>query len=278
MRRRTFLGLLAATVASRPNIAFAQVSTKGPLIAVLSSASQAPSQRWLTGFPQGLRELGYVEGRDYEIEYRYADGDLTRLPALANELIRLKPKVIVTGNTVAALAAKQATVSVPIVIAVTFDPIGLGMAASYARPEGNVTGIFADYTSLVGKQLELGFELIPGAKRAGMLVNVNNVNAAVRQGAETAAQAMAVNLIPAEIRTPADIESAFRTLARERVSIVVALADAMFVNERWRMVELAITAQLPVVYGFQEHVEGGGLMSYGIDLHESFPARGCLRR
>jgi putative tryptophan/tyrosine transport system substrate-binding protein len=114
-----------------------------------------------------LQELGYVEGRDYEIEYGYADGDLTRQPALVDELIRYKPSVIVAGNTAAALAAKQATVSVPIVIALTFDPIGLGMAASYARPEGNVTGIFADYTSLVGKQLELGFEFIPGAKRAG---------------------------------------------------------------------------------------------------------------
>jgi putative ABC transport system substrate-binding protein len=121
----------------------------------------------------------------------------------------------------------------------------------------------------VGKQLELGFELMPGAKRAGMLVNLNN-SPIVRQGAETAAQAMAANLIPVEIRTPADIDSAFQTLARERVRIVIALADLMFLNERRRMAELAIAAQLPVVYGFREHVEAGGLMSYGVDMRANF--------
>jgi ABC-type uncharacterized transport system substrate-binding protein len=121
----------------------------------------------------------------------------------------------------------------------------------------------------VGKQLELGFELVPGAKRAGMLVNVNNVTI-VRQGAETAAQAMAANLIPVEIRTPADIDSAFQTLARERVRVVIALADPMFLYERRRMAELAIAAQLPVAYAFREHVEAGGLMSYGVDLRANY--------
>jgi putative tryptophan/tyrosine transport system substrate-binding protein len=269
-RRREFIGLVAGAVASRPFTALAQVPTTRPLIGVLLGGSKAATERYRIGLPQGLQELGYVEGRDCEIEYRYADGDLTRFPALASELVQLKPKVIVVAATLAALAVKQATVSIPIVIGLTFDPIGLGMGASYAQPKGNVTGIFADYASLVGKQLELGFELIPGAKRAGMLVNLDNVNAAVRRGAETAAQAMAANLIPAEIRTPADIDSAFRTLARERVTIVVALADAMFVNERWHMAELAISAQLPVVYGFREHVEAGGLMSYGVNLRAAF--------
>jgi putative ABC transport system substrate-binding protein len=270
MRRRQFIVLFAAAVASRPVIAFAQVSTKRPLIAVLIGASQAASQHWRNGLPQGLQELGYVEGRDYDIEYRYADGDLTRQPVLVDELIRHKPNVIVVGNTTAALAAKQATASIPIVMAISADPVSLGLAESDARPIGNVTGIFVDYGSLVGKQLELGFELMPGAKRAGMLVNVNSVNAALRRGAETAAQAMAANLISVEIRTPADIDSAFQTLARERVRIVIALVDPMFLNERRRMAELAIAAQLPVVYGFREHVEAGGLMSYGIDVRENF--------
>jgi putative tryptophan/tyrosine transport system substrate-binding protein len=173
----------------------------------------------------------------------------------------------VTANILGALAAKQATASIPIVT-ISGDPVALGLAVSDARPKGNVTGIFVDYVSLVGKQLELGFELVPGAKRAGMLVNVNNVTI-VRQGAETAAQAMAANLIPVEIRTPADIHSAFQTLARERVRIVIALADPMFLNERQRMGELAIAAQLPVAYAFREHVEAGGLMSYGVDLRAS---------
>src|SRR6266542_4406909 len=130
MKRREFLGLLAGAVASRPFVALAQVPTKRPLIAVLIGGSQAASERYRSGLPQGLQELGYVEGRDYEIEYRYAEGDLTRQQALANELVRHKPNVIVVANTLGALAAKQATVTVPIVIALTFDPIGLGIAAS----------------------------------------------------------------------------------------------------------------------------------------------------
>ncbi len=268
MRRRQFIVLFAAAAASRPFITLAQVSTKRPLIAVLIGGSQAASQHWRNGLPQGLQELGYVEGRDYDIEYRYADGDVTRQPVLVDELIRHKPNVIVAGNGLATLAAKQATVSIPIV-GITADPVAFGLAASQARPKGNVTGIFVDYVSLVGKQLELGFELMPGTKRAGMLVNVNNTTI-VRQGAEIAAQAMAANLIPVEIRTPADIDSAFQTLARERVRIVIALADPMFLNERRRMAELAIAAQLPVVYGFREHVEDGGLMSYGVDLRENW--------
>jgi ABC-type uncharacterized transport system substrate-binding protein len=256
MKRREFIGLLAAAATWRPVIALGQGPGQRPLIAVLSGVSQTAHQYLRNAFQQGLQELGYVEGRDYDIEYRYEEGDVTRGPALVDELIRHKPSVIVVANVRGALAAKQATVSIPIVVGGTLDPVDLGLAASHARPKSNVTGIFVDQSSLVGKQLELGFELLPGAKRAGMLVNVNNL-ATVRQGAETAVQAMAANLIPVEIRTPADIDSAFQTLARERVRIVIALVDPMFLNERRRMAELAIAAKLPVVYGFREHVEAG---------------------
>jgi putative tryptophan/tyrosine transport system substrate-binding protein len=267
MRRRDFIVLFAAAVASRPVITLGQVSAQRPLIAVLLGGSQTASQHTRNAFTQALQELGYVEGRDYDIEYRYADGDVTRQPMQADELIRHKPNVIVATNALAGFAAKQATASIPIVTVTGADPVSLGLATSLARPKGNVTGLYVDYASLVGKQLELGFELMPGAKRAGMLVNVNNVTI-VRQGAETAAQAMAANLIPVEIRTPADIESAFQTLARERVRIAIALAD--FLNERGRMAELAIAAQLPVVYAYREHVEAGGLMSYGINVRANF--------
>jgi putative ABC transport system substrate-binding protein len=271
MRRRTFLGLLAVAVASRPFIALAQVSTKRPLIAVLIVPSQATSQEYRSAFTQRLQELGYVERRDYEIEYRYADGDLTRLPTLADELIRLKPNVIVVSSSAAALAAKQATASIPIVAAATFDPVSLGLAASYARPERNVTGIVAGWDTIVGKQLELGFELVPGAKLVGMLVDAGFAPGAFfRRGAEIAARATGAKLLSVDVRAPADLDAAFQTLTRERVSIVIVHPDPMFLNERRRIAELAIAAQLPVVYGFREHVEDGGLMSYGIDLHENF--------
>jgi putative ABC transport system substrate-binding protein len=270
MRRREFIVLVGGAALASPVTARAQVSARRPLVAVIIGASQAASERWRKGLPQGLEELGRIEGRDYDIEYRYADGDLTRQPAIIDEVIRRKPALIVVGNGLAAVAAKQATASIPIVVASSFDPVGLGLAASYAHPKENATGIFVDMASLVGKQLELGFELTPGAKRAGLLVNVNNTNAAVRQGIETAAQTMSARLISAEIRTPADIDIAFQTLARERVSTVIAIADAMFLNERRRMAELAIAARLPVVYGFREQVEAGGLMSYGVDLRETW--------
>src|SRR6266536_5606410 len=153
MKRREFLGLLAGAVASRPFVALAQVPTKRPLIAVLIGGSQAASERYRSGLPQGLQELGYVEGRDYEIEYRYAEGDLTRLPALVDELIQRKPSAIVVGNTPAAVAAKRATASIPIIAATTGNPVGAGLASSEARPQGNVTGIISGLGSLVGKQL-----------------------------------------------------------------------------------------------------------------------------
>jgi putative ABC transport system substrate-binding protein len=268
-RRREFLGLVAAAMASRPVIAPAQVSTKRPLIAVLSAASQATSQRWIGGFPQGLQELGYVAGRDYEIEYRYGDGDHTRLPLLAEGLVRHKPNVIVTGSSGATLAAKQAAGDIPIVFAGTAEPVALGLAASQARPGGSVTGIVSNLDSLAGKQLELGFELMPGRKRAGLLVDVGSpVSAFVRQGAEIAARAMTV--ISIEVRASGDIDPAFQTLTRERVNLVVVPPDPMFLNERRRIAELAIAARLPAVYGLREHVEDGGLMSYGVDLRENF--------
>src|SRR5262249_39486586 len=219
----------------------------------------------------GLQELGYAEGQDYEIEYRYAEGDLTRQPVLVDELIRHKPSVLVTGAASGALAAKRVTSSIPIVYTGAVDPVSIGLATSIARPDENVTGIFADYASLLGKQLELGFELVPGAKRAGILFNVNNVTAVMlRRGAESAAQAMAVDLISAEIRSPADIDMAFQTFVREQVNVVVVSPDPTFLNERRHMAELAVAARLPVVYEEREHIEDGGLMSYGIDLRENW--------
>jgi putative tryptophan/tyrosine transport system substrate-binding protein len=271
MMRREVIGLLAVIVASWRAIALAQVPTKRPLIAVLLGASQATSKATRSAFTQRLQDVGYFEGRNYDIEYRYADGDLTRIPALVDELIRLKPSVIVVGNSTAALAAKRATASIPIVAAVTFDPVSLGLVASQARPEGNVTGIVGSWDTLVGKQLELGFELVPRGKLAGMLVDVGSQGTGfLRKGAENAAQALGARLLSVEVRAPADIDAAFQALTRADVNIVIVPTDPMFLNERRRIAELAIAAQLPIVCGFREHVDDGGLMSYGIDLRENF--------
>jgi putative ABC transport system substrate-binding protein len=271
MRRREFIALVGGA-AAWPHGVLAQVSTKRPLIVVLVGASQAASQRWVSGFPQGLQELGYVEHRDYEIEYRYAAGDLRRITVLMDELIRLGPNVIVVGTTTAAVEAKQATAVIPIVAtAFSVDPTSLGLAATLAHPQGNVTGIFGNLDSLAGKQLELGFELMPAAKRIGMLVNASNkASAMLRQAAESAVGVMAATLFPIEVEAPADIDAAFQVLQRERVNIVIVPPDPTFLSERRRIAELASRAQLPVVYGLREHVEDGGLISYGIDLRENW--------
>jgi putative tryptophan/tyrosine transport system substrate-binding protein len=270
-RRRCFLALTATILVLAWTSAVAEVSTHRPLIALLLGGSQAIVERWLGGFPEELNALGYGEHRDYEIEYRFADGDLGRLPRLAAELTLLHPDVIVVGGTAAALASKRAGPNVPIVIAAATNPVWFGLARDLARPEGNVTGMLAGFESLAGKQLKLGLQLFPGKKRVGMLLNTSNVVSEVhRQNAETAAQTKAAELSSVTASTPMALNIAMHELANRRVDYVIVPADAMFLNERQRIAELALAVKLPAVYALREHVEAGGLMSYGVDLREQF--------
>src|SRR6266516_2807291 len=174
-KRRCFLALTATILVLPWTSALAEVSIHRPLIALLLGGSQATVERWLGGFAEEMNAVGYAEHRDYEIEYRYADGNLNRLPKLAAELALLHPDVIVVGGTAAALASKRAGPSVPIVIAAATNPVWFGLAKDLARPGGNVTGMLAGFESLAGKQLELGLQLLPGKKLVGMLVNASNV-------------------------------------------------------------------------------------------------------
>jgi len=271
MRRRDFVALVAATLAMGSVKAPAQSSTRRPLIAVLLGGSQTTVQRWLGGLPDELQLLGYVEHRNFEAEYRYADGDLGRLPRLVAELASLNPDVIVVANTAAALAAKRAAPNIPIVVAAATNPVHFGLAKDRARPGGNVTGMLAGFEELVGKQLELGLQLLPGKKRVGMLVNNANVtNEIYRQNAEIAAQTKAADFSWATASTPTGLNTAMNELANKHVDYVVVPADAMFLNERRRLAELAMTAKLPAVYALREHAEDGGLMSYGVDLRQQF--------
>jgi len=271
IRRRHFVALGVATLAFGSAKALAQVSTHRPHIAMLLVGSQTTVQRWLGGFPEGLQALGYVEHRDYEIEYRFADGNLGRLTKLAAELVSLNPDVVVVGGTAAALAAKRVGLGIPIVVAAATDPVRFGLAKDRARPGGNVTGMLAGLEGLAGKQLELGLQLLPGKKRAGMLVNNANVTSELhRQDAETAAQTKAVDLSWVTASMPTDLITAMNELANRRVDYVIVPADAMFLSERRRIAELAMTANVPAVYAFREHADDGGLMSYGVDLREQF--------
>jgi putative ABC transport system substrate-binding protein len=275
MRRRDFIGLLGgAAVASRPLPAFAQSPSRRPLIAAQLGGSKTVVDRYFGGFSQGMRELGYIEGRDYGFEVRYADGNVSRIPAQIEELVRLKPDIIVSGTTAGVIAAKKLSDTIPIVCADLTNPIEFGVAASYARPGGNVTGVLVTVEDLPSKLLALALEVVPGAKKIGLLVHSDNpIQPALQRSLDVAVNALGIELTVLEIVSPDDLHAAFQRLAREHVKMVLMLQDLMFLNERKRIALFAMAERLPTTFGFRENVEDGGLMSYGTDLRESFGAR-----
>src|SRR5262249_49037828 len=198
----------------------------------LSTITSTTAAHW-SGFSQGLQELGYVEGRNIDIVYRYADGDQEPLPQLADELVRLKPDVIVTGSTNATLAVKQATAAIPIVCTILTDPVAFGLVESQARPGGQVTGILTTLDGLTGKQLELLLELVPGATRIGIMLNTRNrPHTLYQQDVRAAATSLHVTLVPVDIRTANDLADGFQTFVHERVGLVLMLGDPLVMTER----------------------------------------------
>src|SRR5215472_4584467 len=274
VKRREFITLLGGTAASSCAWSFAaltQVPTKRPRITFLGGSGPTPTAKFTGAFIEGMRALGYTEGRDFEMEYRWAGGYLERVPALAEESVRRGSDVIVVGNPQATVVAKDATKTIPIVGALLDDPVGLGLIKSDAKPGGNVTGLLSSLPGLPAKQLELARDLIPGATRIGLLVNPTNVSDLnQRREMETATAAMAVTLIPVETRTPGDLDPVFPALARERVDVVIALRDPLFFTQRRTIAAAALAARLPTIYAFREAVDDGGLISYGIDLSQNY--------
>jgi putative ABC transport system substrate-binding protein len=272
--RREFIALLSGAAASScawPVAAFAQVPSKRPRITFLGGSLPTPSAKLVAAFIEGMRALGYSEGRDFEMEYQWAEGYLDRLPALAEESVRRGSDVIVVANVQAAVASKDATKTIPIVSALLDDPVGLGLIKNDAKPGGNVTGLLSSLPGLPAKQLELVRDLMPGATRIGLLVNPTNVSdLSQRQEMETAGAAMAVKLIPVETRTPQDIDPVFPALARERVDVVIVLRDPLFFTLRRTIAAAALAARLPTIYAFREAVDDGGLISYGINISQNF--------
>ena len=271
LKRREFIGGFAAVAVLRPVGGVAQVASKRPLVAYLVGGSKSAADRYFGGFSQGMRELGYVAGTDYAFDGRYADGDLARAPALVEELIGLKPDVIMSGIMAGVVAAKKLTDTIPIVSPSLVDPVGFGFAASHARPGGNVTGMLLTVEDLPSKLLGLTVELVPGARKVGVLVNVNNPNHPPQlRNMEAAAHALGVALLPVGVALPEDLHAAFQTLAREEVKAVLAPIDAMLLSERKRIALFAAAVHLPTVFTAREHVEDGGLMSYGVDVREAW--------
>jgi putative tryptophan/tyrosine transport system substrate-binding protein len=244
----------------------AQQPTKVPRIGYLVASNPSPASARIEAFRQGLRDLGYIEGQNLIIEYRYAEGKLDRLPELAAELVRLKVDAIFVQSTSAVQAAKKATTTVPIV-SVSGDPVGLGLVASLARPGGNVTGLANLTSELAGKRLELLKEVVPSVSRVAVLWNPVASSSALRmRETEAAAPSLGIKLQPVEVREANDFERAFSALKRERADALFPLRSPFISNHVKRIVELAAKNRVPGMYDASEFPEAGGLMSYGTML------------
>jgi len=268
--RRAFIagtfGLLAAPLA-----AGAQRAGKVYRIGFLGGTSRTANTDMTNAFSQGLRELGYVEGQSIAIEYRYADGKYQRFPDYVNELVRLKVDVMVVVPTAAALAAKNATGTIPIVTVAVFDPVESGLVASLARPGKNVTGLtLIAGPEIVGKYLELLKESVPKASRLAVLWNpANPAHPSLVTEAEKSARALGLQLQLAGARGPDEVDNALAAVTRERAGALMVLPDSMFLAERTRLADLATKNHLPAMYGLRLHVEAGGLMAYSANLRDS---------
>jgi putative tryptophan/tyrosine transport system substrate-binding protein len=270
MRRRRFIQLIGSSAFVRPRLSVAQSSTK-PVVGILMSVSQTAAAAWIQAFEDGLQELGYIVPRDIDIAVRYPEGDNARLPGLAEELVHLKPKVILTTSVLSTRAAQQATAAIPLVNAILVDPIGFGFAASIAHPGGQVTGILASLDTLQGKQLEIGGEAIHGVTKVGFLYDTSNPPlATVARQLETAAASLNIMFVRADVSAAEDLDVALQSLSHEHVGLVFVPQSPLFFTERSRIAALAIATHLPTLYGFREHVEGGGLISYNISIRENF--------
>jgi putative tryptophan/tyrosine transport system substrate-binding protein len=272
VQRRDFLVAAGALLAA-PLGAAAQQAAEVPRIGYLVTKG-GTSPHLQQAFLQGLRELGYAEGRNVVIEYRDAEGNLERLPALAAELVALKVDVIVGVSTPQALAAKRATRTIPIVFASVADPVGSGLVSSHARPGGNVTGLASLTQELVSKCLEHLKQTVPAVNRIAVLWSPGSRGERTEQdmlkAAEVAARSLRLRLQFFEAQGPEDIEGAFLEMTGARADALAVLSSTMLFAERRRLVDLAAKTQLPAVYPWREAVDAGGLMSYGASIADLF--------
>jgi len=272
MNRRTLVGaaagvLLTSLLSTSPSVD-AQLTENTRRIGFLAGGSSAVAALVIGAFREGLRDFGWVEGQNVTIEFRFAEGRFDRLPDLAAELVRLGVDLIVAVPAPAALAAKQATGTIPIVMISVTDPVGIGLVPSLARPVSNVTGgSFSVGIDIIGKQLQLLKEAVPPTSSVAILVNPNNPGHALTID-KIKADSKSLGLLPhlLEARAPEEFDKAFSTMAKDRVDALLVVADAMFQANRTRLAELAAKNGLPTMYTFREYVDAGGLMSYGPNL------------
>jgi putative ABC transport system substrate-binding protein len=269
--RRAFIGTLAGGLLAAPLAAEAQQAGRVYRIGFLSTASATAAASRVEAFRLGLRELGYIEGRNVTIEYRWAEGKDERLPGLAAELVSLKVDIIVTQGTVPTLAARKASATVPIIMATAGDPVATGLVASLARPGGNITGLTQINPDVTGKRLELLRDMLPGLARVAVLWNPSNpVSGPELRETEAAARSLRLELQALGVKGPDGFGSAFLAMKRERPGALIILSDIMFFGRRQHIADLAASNGLPGIAWTRELAESGVLMTYGpnnADMH-----------
>ncbi|HEX9570177.1 MAG TPA: ABC transporter substrate-binding protein, partial [Rhodospirillales bacterium] len=257
------MALLGGVAVAGPLAAQAQEPGKLPRIGFLGNSTATLEANLVGPFREGLRDLGYVEGRNLSIEYRWAEGKYERLPALIGELIALKVDVIVTAGTPASLAVRKATATIPLVMIVG-DPVAMGLVASLARPGGNATGLTSIAAEMEGKRLELLGEVIPKLSSIAVLWNpANPFVVGAEKDVQAAAQVLRMRVQSLPVRAPEEFDNAFAAIVRERPGALLVIADRLFLHNRTRIVDFGAKHRLPGVYAHRELVEAGGLMSYG---------------
>jgi putative ABC transport system substrate-binding protein len=277
MRRREFIMLAGGAALPKLMLmpaAHAEGSSKRPLVVWLAAYPLNPDGGPFQGaFINGMKDQGYVEGHDYDLVRRSANGALDRLSGVVEDVIRLKPDVILAAATIEAVAAHRATTTIPVVCGALADAVHLGLIATEARPGGNVTGIEPYIGGLPAKQIELAREIVPDAGKIGLLTNLEDPKGPPQaRDLEAAGHALGLQIVSVNADRPDNIEDALQTLARERVEVVIVLQTNLFVVKAAQIAASALEKRLPTVYGYREHVIPGGLVSYGVDL------RWCFRR
>ena len=271
MYRRTFLAGTGAVFLASLLTAEAQDAPRVPRVGYLFSFTPAEGRHLWEACRQGLRELGYVEGRNIILEPRWADGQYERLPGLAADLVRLNVDVIVVAATPGSLAVKAATNTIPVVIVAVGEPVKTGLVASLARPGGNVTGLSLLTAELSGKRLDLLGRVLRSVPRVAILMNPGNpIHAIFLEETRVAAQRLRVQLQPLEARTPKEIEQVFDAATRGRASALIVFDDPVIWSYRTQIVAAAARRGLPAMYGYREFVDDGGLMSYGPDRIDQY--------
>jgi putative ABC transport system substrate-binding protein len=273
MKRREFMALIGGAAAGLPFAARAQPVGKVWRIGVLTGSARPAvlETSIFGGFPQGMRELGYVEGRDYVVEWRFAEAKPERYAEFAEELARLKADILVAGAPEAVRYLQKAAPQTPIVMALSTDPVGNGFATSLAHPGGNITGLANSLDDTTPRQLELLMEAVPRLARIGVLANSSSPNyASVARGLFAATLAKGLNVAMADVRSAEEFDHAFARLLGENVQAMMLGSNALFDLNRPRIAEFAIKNRLPSVFGSREYVEAGGLMSYGESFRDFF--------